>query len=213
MSILANVKLNYPSAREWMWSYCIYLGSWTNSEGQVYDMGAFNNGNGYSAACVWGDEAGNYTSGELSIFTGEMYNELKRRLEVLELIPTIEKVNEAIVDNYSKVLKEIKQDRNKLLGDDLPEIEVEASDIPEDVVDKINSLDLRSDIENGNILGCVLRSSGYVGNRPMACDDEEHEDDTWAIDLILPEGDPDTAYLYTSKYEYKQDYNLLKEFA
>ena len=32
--------------------------------------------------------------------------------------------------------------------------------------DSINSLDLRSDIENNNIFGCTLLAMGYVGNRP-----------------------------------------------
>ena len=92
------------------------------------------------------------------------------------------------------------------------EIEISVDDIHNSVIDKINSLDLRSDLENGNIKGCILKCEGYVGNRPSDCEDEEHEDDTWAIDLI--ENDSiEKGYLYSSKYEYEEDVKLLKEFA
>jgi hypothetical protein len=94
----------------------------------------------------------------------------------------------------------------------LNEIEINGSDLPESIADKLNSLDLRSDIKNGNILDCVLRFSGYVGNRPSDCKDKEHEDDTWAVDVLYEDEMSDTAYLYSSEYEYNQDYNLLKEF-
>tara|TARA_R110000851_G_scaffold196444_3_gene347413 strand:+ start:12864 stop:13421 length:558 start_codon:yes stop_codon:yes gene_type:complete len=98
------------------------------------------------------------------------------------------------------------------LGETRPELEINASDLPESIADKVNSLDLRSDIENGNILDCVLRFSGYVGNRPSDCEDEEHEDDTWAIDVLNEDGEPVESYLYSSEYEYNQDYDLLKEY-
>ena len=79
--------------------------------------------------------------------------------------------------------------------------------------DSLNSLDLRSDIENNNIFDAILRTSGYVGNRPSDLkDDEEHEDDTWAIDALTEDGMCVTAYLYTSEYEYEQDVDLLKEW-
>ena len=34
-----TVKLYYPSARDWMWNYCIYLGPYTDSKGANYDLG------------------------------------------------------------------------------------------------------------------------------------------------------------------------------
>lgn len=78
--------------------------------------------------------------------------------------------------------------------------------------DRLNSLDLRSDIENNNIYGCILRAEGYVGNRPIDCDDEFHEDDTWAIDCYTEDGLCVTSYLYVSEYEYDQDLKRLKKF-
>ena len=78
--------------------------------------------------------------------------------------------------------------------------------------DKLNSSDLRSDIENNDIFDTVLRGSGYVGNRPHDCKDEFHEDDTWAIDCFINDGADVTSYLYVSELEYKQDLKLLKEF-
>ena len=75
--------------------------------------------------------------------------------------------------------------------------------------DKLNSLDLRSDIENNNIYGCILKSEGYVGNRPTDCNDEFHEDDTWAIDCLTNDGLVVDSYLYVSEYEYNQDIKLL----
>jgi hypothetical protein len=87
---LLNVELYYPSAREWMWDYCIYLGPFTSSTGDKYDLGAFNNGEGYSNATVYGDTPGNYISGELEMFnrdkTNELYNEVEKRLKALGLL-------------------------------------------------------------------------------------------------------------------------------
>jgi len=78
--------------------------------------------------------------------------------------------------------------------------------------DKLNSLDLRSDIENNNIFDTILKSSGYVGNRPEIFEGD-HPDDTWAIDCYTADGQEVTAYLYVSEYEYEQDLALIKEFA
>jgi hypothetical protein len=90
-NILANVKLNYPSAREWMWDYCIYLGPFTSSKGDVYDLGAFNDNDGsFCAAIVYGDTPGNYISGGLEMFNpnkdNELYNEVEKRLKCLGLL-------------------------------------------------------------------------------------------------------------------------------
>lgn len=76
--------------------------------------------------------------------------------------------------------------------------------------DKLNSLDLRSDIENNNIFGGILVSSGYVGNRPEIFNGN-HPDDTWAIDLYVNDT-TESAYLYTSEFEYNEDLEMLKQF-
>jgi hypothetical protein len=72
-------------------------------------------------------------------------------------------------------------------------------------VDEINNLDLRSDLENANIFGCVLRTQGYIGNRPRDFKGDFHEDDTWAIGCFTEDGNVVTSYLYVSQYEYNQD--------
>lgn len=77
--------------------------------------------------------------------------------------------------------------------------------------DELNSLDLRSDIENNNIYGCTLYPQGYVGNRPSDFEGKYPEDDTWAIDAHFEEGYVES-YLYVSEFEYNQDVELLKEF-
>ena len=78
--------------------------------------------------------------------------------------------------------------------------------------DEINSLDLRTDLENDNISNCILIPQGYVGNRPSTFIGE-HEDDSWAIDVMGEEGECFTSYLYTSEFEYKEDVKLIKPFA
>lgn len=90
--------------------------------------------------------------------------------------------------------------------------QIYVDDISTNDIDKINSLDLRSDLENDNIAGHILQTEGYVGNRPSDCTDEFHEDDTWAIDLYDQDGNEITSYLYTSKYEYLEDVYLLKQY-
>ena len=90
LNTLANLELYYPSAREWMWDYCIYLGPFTSSTGDKYDLGAFSNGKAYSAAIVYGDTPGNYISGGLEMFNpkkdNELYNEVEKRLKALGLL-------------------------------------------------------------------------------------------------------------------------------
>lgn len=90
--------------------------------------------------------------------------------------------------------------------------EVSEKDLPVSIYDKLNSLDLRSDLENSNITGCVLRTEGYVGNRPTDFKEDRHEDDTWAIDCITEDGEPFTSYLYVSESEYDQDVKVLEKF-
>jgi hypothetical protein len=91
MSILVGVKLFYPSAKEWMWSYCVYLGPFTDSKGSNYDLGIYMgdyDAFGYaSAAIVYGNEEGNYLSGTLrSDSEIEHYQETYRRAKEIGLI-------------------------------------------------------------------------------------------------------------------------------
>ena len=80
-------RLFYPSATTWMWTYCTYLGPFTDSEGKNFDLGVF----GDSAAIVYGDRAGQYYSGELKDFGllpnvhSEIYEETRKRAQYLGL--------------------------------------------------------------------------------------------------------------------------------
>lgn len=89
INILSGAKLFYPSAKNWMWDYCMYLGPFADSEGKNYDLGILlkNNLGGQSAAIVYGDTPGNYISGEFKKFNrdkkSELYNEVEKRAKAL----------------------------------------------------------------------------------------------------------------------------------
>jgi hypothetical protein len=90
--ILNNAPLYYPSAKEWMWNYCIYLGPFTNSRGNNYDLGIYINHDSifeYSNATVYGNEPGQYSSGviyPMIDFDNEISQEVLRRAKELNLI-------------------------------------------------------------------------------------------------------------------------------
>ncbi len=66
-------NLFYPSAKEWMWDYCLYLGSFTDSRGKNFDLGIHHNHSytedchtsesEFSDATVFDNEPGSYRSG------------------------------------------------------------------------------------------------------------------------------------------------------
>ena len=63
-------KKFYPSADEWMWNYCTFLGQFTDSDGDNYDLGILLKDSNslamigdYSLAVVYGDTPGDYISG------------------------------------------------------------------------------------------------------------------------------------------------------
>jgi hypothetical protein len=90
-NLLSSAPLYYPSAKEWMWNYCIYLGPFTDDEGDNYDLGLviFQDGD-ISNATVYGDTPGNYLSGSLYPrvdFDNEITQEVIRRAKELKLIP------------------------------------------------------------------------------------------------------------------------------
>lgn len=90
---MKHLKLHYPSAIDWMWNYCIYLGPFTSSLGINYDLGIFINSDRFytSAAIVYGNKPGNYYSGDLNIFgfgvedRDEAYHETRKRAKSLNL--------------------------------------------------------------------------------------------------------------------------------
>jgi len=90
MTILSSkllIGLFYPSATKWMWNYCIYLGPFVAKDGTKYDLGI----HGDAAAIVYGNQPGDYYSGELHQFgfgdrpKDEAYEETRRRAAALGL--------------------------------------------------------------------------------------------------------------------------------
>ena len=60
-------ELFYPEALDWMWTYCLYLGPYTDEHGSNYDLGVFLDGSfgRASFAIVYGNEDGQYISGSI----------------------------------------------------------------------------------------------------------------------------------------------------
>ena len=91
-NLLSGAPLYYPSAREWMWDYCIYLGPFTDSDNKNWDLGIWL-GSTTCAAGVYGDVPGNYMSGELKygVLPGggrtDVYLEIEKRAKLLNLLP------------------------------------------------------------------------------------------------------------------------------
>lgn len=82
------LNLFYPTAAKWMWDYCTYLGPFVASNGEKFDLGIHKD----SAAIVYGDNPGDYYSGELDIFgkggrvgKDEAYEETRKRAAMLGL--------------------------------------------------------------------------------------------------------------------------------
>ncbi len=90
MNTLSNVPLHYPSARDWMWNYCIYLGPFTDTKGYHYDLGIHIDDLGeISAAIVCGHDPGDYFSGDLinrQGVTRECYDETLKRAMAIRII-------------------------------------------------------------------------------------------------------------------------------
>jgi hypothetical protein len=77
-------NLNYPSALEWMWDYCTYLGDFTDSNGRKWDLGILirkDASEGHCNASVYGNTPGNYKSGNFKMFgdASEIYTEVEKR--------------------------------------------------------------------------------------------------------------------------------------
>jgi hypothetical protein len=95
----------YPEADAWMWDYCIFLGKFTDSKGENYDLGIHKRMSVFegelwvdiSDATVYGPEGGNYSSGPLrkrdmeqdlaNGFVCERRIEVVRRAKLLNIIP------------------------------------------------------------------------------------------------------------------------------
>lgn len=87
---------HYPEADKWMWTYCQFLGKFTDSNGKNYDLGVFTeHASGQILdATVYDNKAGSYSSGEMKwVYTflndphREWFVECHRRAKLLGLIP------------------------------------------------------------------------------------------------------------------------------
>ena len=67
--------------------------------------------------------------------------------------------------------------------------------------DKINNLNLRSDLENNNIFDCYLEPQGSISADGI--------EESYAIDCFNGEGSSTESYLYNSAHEYCQDLAIL----
>ena len=67
--------------------------------------------------------------------------------------------------------------------------------------DKINNLNLRSDLENNNIFDCYLEPQGSISADGI--------EESYAIDCFNGEGSSTESYLYNSEFEYMQDLVIL----
>jgi hypothetical protein len=82
----------FPSADEWMWNYCTFLGKFTNSGGEKFDLGILLEGDikgQWCAACVYGNTPGNYISGARFMYLnkdGEMRDGLEEFEHIIEMV-------------------------------------------------------------------------------------------------------------------------------
>jgi len=74
----------FPEANGWMWSYCTFLGKYVDSDGKQWDLGILlkkneddwmSDGN-WCAACVYGNEDGNYISGSSKMYERNILNHI-----------------------------------------------------------------------------------------------------------------------------------------
>jgi hypothetical protein len=72
--------------------------------------------------------------------------------------------------------------------------------IDQNIIDKINHLDLRSDLENDNIYDTFLQADGKTHSSP----------ENFTISCLTNDEEWVTDYHYDSKTEYEQDVKLLK---
>jgi hypothetical protein len=94
-----NTEKHYPQANEWMWNYCFFLGKFTDSEGNHYDLGVYVDSDGpdscrYVQAIVTDNEPGSYISGDMAPRVNEQYRteygqETYRRARILGIVPEL----------------------------------------------------------------------------------------------------------------------------
>lgn len=90
--------------------------------------------------------------------------------------------------------------------------EIYVDDIPKG--ENWYSADLKNFLSDARMegLNLILRTEGYIGNRPSSHKEGQHEDDTWGIDAVTDAGDGFMSFLYCSEYEYNEDVKKLVKF-
>ena len=94
MTLLDNTPLFYPEHRNHIWTYCIYLGPYSN-DGRNYDLGIYIKPNSIvSAAICYGPEPSEYISGPIDCIGAwerlPYYCETYKRAMFLNLHPTMQ---------------------------------------------------------------------------------------------------------------------------
>ena len=150
--LLTGVELHYPSAREWMWDYCVYLGSYTDSEGENFDLGIFIDDRlkNISSAIVYGSEPGEYFSGELGTKNEkrEIYLETYKRAKLLGLM------------KYEKEIK-LKYFRTGVVFDGSKPIFKTYNTDNEEIFSPVSRAVLKKGFENGKLYyECKINKNG-----------------------------------------------------
>jgi hypothetical protein len=82
------VKMHFPKAKYWMWNYCVFLGPYYDPIAEKkYDLGLYFGPDGTSFAIVYGDDPGDYLSGDIKLHSdSHVCGETLRRAKECQLI-------------------------------------------------------------------------------------------------------------------------------
>lgn len=117
---------HYPSALEWMWNYCVSLGKYTCPRGHNYDLGIWIDQRGcLSDATVYGNEPGNYSSGDLSYRVNTdnpVTQEVMRRARELGFVITKSEDKLYTLEWYNKLVRTYAEYREIRSSDNTEEV-------------------------------------------------------------------------------------------
>lgn len=170
MSFIINPEDKfYPEHNVYMWTYCTFLGKFTDSDGRNIDLGVLIDDDGKLLdASVYGPEDYSYTSGQIShdwrYETREWCIELYRRIRILNIMkefenPFIKQFQDALLEGKKK--KSISKISNIIL--DILDIEyarflikpnIEQEDLLTEFIEHFLSDDYDKQVQY-NILTCL----------------------------------------------------------